>query len=44
MHTAAAPRQRLQDPDLYHDVVGEVIAFLRQRMALANRWASSASS
>jgi dihydropteroate synthase len=35
MHTAAAPRQRLQDPDLYHDVVGEVIAFLRQRMALA---------
>jgi dihydropteroate synthase len=35
MHTAAAPRQRLQDPDLYHDVVDEVIAFLRQRMALA---------
>jgi len=35
MHTSAVPRQRLQDPDLYHDVVGEVIAFLRQRIALA---------
>jgi dihydropteroate synthase len=29
MHTRAAPRQRLQDPDLYDDVVAEVLAFLR---------------
>jgi dihydropteroate synthase len=35
MHTLAAPRERLQDPDLYGDVTGEVIAFLRERMALA---------
>jgi dihydropteroate synthase len=35
MHTAAAPRQRLQDPDLYDDVTGEVIAFLRERVAVA---------
>jgi dihydropteroate synthase len=35
MHTLAAPRERLQDPDLYDDVTGEVIAFLRERMALA---------
>jgi dihydropteroate synthase len=35
MHTAAAPRERLQDPELYDDVTGEVMAFLRERMALA---------
>jgi dihydropteroate synthase len=35
MHTRAAPRQRLQDPDLYADVMGEVLAFLRERIALA---------
>jgi dihydropteroate synthase len=35
MHTLAAPRERLQDPDLYDDVTGEVIAFLRERVALA---------
>ena len=35
MHTRAAPRERLQDPDLYDDVTGEVLAFLRERMELA---------
>ncbi len=35
MHTAAPPRVRRQDPDLYADVVGEVLAFLRERIALA---------
>jgi dihydropteroate synthase len=36
MHTRAAPKQRLQDPDLYgEDVTGEVIAFLRERIELA---------
>jgi dihydropteroate synthase len=35
MHTRAAPRVRLQDPDLYGDVMGEVIAFLEDRTALA---------
>ena len=35
MHTRAAPRERLQDPDLYPDIVEEVLAFLRERMALA---------
>jgi dihydropteroate synthase len=37
MHTRAAPRERLQDPDLYGDITGEVIAFLRERMATAVR-------
>ena len=37
MHTRAAPRERLQDPDLYGDVTGEVLAFLRERMATAVR-------
>ncbi len=36
MHTRAAPRERLQDPDLYGDVTEEVLAFLRERIALAN--------
>jgi dihydropteroate synthase len=35
MHTRAAPRQRLQDPDLYGDVTGDVLAFLRERIAVA---------
>jgi dihydropteroate synthase len=35
MHTRAAPRQRLQDPDLYGDVVGEVYAFLAERIERA---------
>jgi dihydropteroate synthase len=36
MHTRAAPRERLQDPDLYEDVTEDVLAFLRERIALAN--------
>lgn len=35
MHTRAAPRERLQDPELYDDVTGEVLAFLGGRIALA---------
>jgi dihydropteroate synthase len=36
MHTRAAPKQRLQDPDLYgEDVVGEVCAFLEERVERA---------
>ncbi len=35
MHTRAAPKQRLQDPDLYGDVVGEVHDFLRGRIGQA---------
>jgi dihydropteroate synthase len=35
MHTLAAPRERLQDPELYDDVTGEVMLFLRQRIELA---------
>ncbi len=35
MHTRAAPRERLQDPDLYADVTSEVLAFLAERVALA---------
>ncbi len=35
MHTAAAPRVRRQDPDLYTDVLAEVLAFLRDRVAVA---------
>ena len=35
MHTRAAPKQRLQDPDLYGDVVGEVQVFLRERIEQA---------
>ncbi len=35
MHTRAAPRERLQDPDLYGDVTAEVLAFLGERAALA---------
>jgi dihydropteroate synthase len=35
MHTRAEPRQRLQDPDLYGDITTEVLAFLRERLAMA---------
>jgi dihydropteroate synthase len=35
MHTLAAPRERLQDADLYDDVTREVMEFLRKRIALA---------
>jgi dihydropteroate synthase len=35
MHTRAAPKQRLQEQDLYDDIVEEVLAFLRDRIALA---------
>ena len=35
MHTRAAPRERMQDPDLYEDIVGEVLAFLAERVAVA---------
>jgi dihydropteroate synthase len=35
MHTRAAPRERLQDPDLYDDITAEVLSFLRERVALA---------
>jgi dihydropteroate synthase len=35
MHTRAAPRERLQDPDLYGEIVDEVFAFLAERMELA---------
>jgi dihydropteroate synthase len=35
MHTRAAPRQRLQDPDLYDDITAEVLSFLGERVAVA---------
>jgi dihydropteroate synthase len=35
MHTRAAPKQRLQDPALYDDVLADVLAFLGERIALA---------
>ena len=35
MHTRAAPKERLQDPSRYDDVVADVVAFLRERIALA---------
>jgi dihydropteroate synthase len=38
MHTRAAPKEKVLDPGLYRgDVVGDVLAFLRERMALAAR-------
>jgi dihydropteroate synthase len=37
MHTRAAPKQRMQDPALYEDIVGEVLRFLSERIALAVR-------
>ncbi len=35
MHTRAAPRERLQDPNLYGEIVDEVLAFLRERVEQA---------
>ena len=35
MHTRAAPRVRLQDPELYTNITAEVLEFLRERIALA---------
>ncbi|HEX2703724.1 MAG TPA: dihydropteroate synthase [Solirubrobacteraceae bacterium] len=35
MHTRAAPKQRLQDPGLYKDVLEDVLSFLGERIALA---------
>ena len=35
MHTRAAPKPKLLDPDLYDDVVEDVIGFLRERMDVA---------
>jgi dihydropteroate synthase len=35
MHTRAAPKQRLQDPGLYDDVVDDVLRFLAERMQVA---------
>jgi len=36
MHTAAAPRERRQETDLYEDIVAEVLAFLRERIDAAH--------
>jgi dihydropteroate synthase len=35
MHTRAAPKQRLQDPALYDDVMADVVEFLTERMEVA---------
>jgi dihydropteroate synthase len=35
VHTRARPRERMQDPDLYSEITGEVLAFLRERVELA---------
>ncbi|MGD9961971.1 dihydropteroate synthase [Nocardioides sp.] len=35
MHTAARPKVRLQDKNLYRDVGTEVVCFLRERLAIA---------
>jgi dihydropteroate synthase len=35
MHTKARPKQRLQEPDTYADVTGEVVAFLELKIAEA---------
>jgi dihydropteroate synthase len=35
MHTRAAPKQRLQDPALYDDVLNDVLEFLAERLATA---------
>jgi dihydropteroate synthase len=35
MHTRAAPKVRLQDPDFYDDVFADVTGFLSERMELA---------
>jgi dihydropteroate synthase len=35
MHTLAAPRERMQDPDLYGEITNDVLAFLTERIAVA---------
>jgi dihydropteroate synthase len=35
MHTRAAPRRHLQDPDMYDDVAAEVLSFLHERIEQA---------
>jgi dihydropteroate synthase len=35
MHTRAYPKQRMQDPNLYEDVTGDVLSFLQERIAVA---------
>lgn len=35
MHTRARPKQRIDDPALYDDVTGDVVAFLRDRIVVA---------
>jgi dihydropteroate synthase len=35
MHTRAAPKTKVLDPDLYDDIVADVLGFLRDRMQLA---------
>jgi dihydropteroate synthase len=35
MHTRARPKQRVDDPALYEDVVGDVVDFLAERIAVA---------
>jgi len=35
MHTAVAPKRRLQDPELYDDVLAEVMRFLDRKLELA---------
>jgi len=37
MHTRAAPKVRMQDPDAYADVTEDVLAFLSERMAVARQ-------
>jgi dihydropteroate synthase len=35
MHTRAAPKQRMQNPDLYENVTRDVLSFLEERVELA---------
>lgn len=37
MHNRGVPKQRLVDPGLYTDVVGDVIEFLRERVGIAEQ-------
>jgi dihydropteroate synthase len=37
MHTRAAPKQRMQNPDLYENVTRDVLSFLGERVELALR-------
>jgi dihydropteroate synthase len=38
MHTRAAPRERLQDPNLYLRITDEVLAFMGERIALVSAY------